>query len=58
MAILNMLAHQMALELPGIDPTRIQYLAALAEKSFNLAEQEERDRSPITFAPNIACYTR
>jgi hypothetical protein len=58
MAILNMLAHQMALELPAIDPSRIQYLAALAEKSFNLAEQEERDRSPITFAPNIACYTR
>jgi len=58
MAILNMLAHQMALELPGIDPTRIQYLAALAEKSFNLAEQEERDKSPIYFAPNIACYTR
>jgi hypothetical protein len=58
MAILNMLAHQMALELPGIDPTRIQYLAALAEKSFNLAEQEERDKSPIYFAPAIAVYTR
>jgi hypothetical protein len=58
MAILNMLAHQMALELPGIDPSRIQYLAALAEKSFNLAEQEERDKSPIYFAPNIAVYSR
>ena len=58
MAILNMLAHQMALELPAIDPSRIQYLAALAEKSFNLAEQEERDKSPIYFAPNIAVYSR
>lgn len=58
MAILNMLAHQMALELPAIDPARIQYLAALAEKSFNLAEQEERDKSPIYFAPAIAVYTR
>jgi len=58
MAILNMLAHQMALELPSIDPARIQYLAVLAEKSFNLAEQEERDKSPIYFAPNIAVYSR
>jgi len=58
MAILNMLAHQMALELPGIDPARIQYLAAQADKSFMLAEQEERDKSPIYFAPAIAVYTR
>jgi hypothetical protein len=58
MAILNMLAHQMALELPAIDPARIQYLAAQADKSFMLAEQEERDKSPITMAPNILCYTR
>jgi len=58
MAIQNMLAHQMSQELPGIDLARIQYLEAQAEKYFIMAEQEERDKSPIYFAPNIAPYTR
>ena len=57
-AIQAMLAHQMALELPGVDMQRILYLEAQAEKAFNLAEQEERDKSPIYFAPNISVYTR
>jgi hypothetical protein len=58
MAIQNMLAHQMAQELPGVDVGRIQYLEVQAEKYFNMAEQEERDRSPIYFAPNISVYSR
>jgi hypothetical protein len=58
MAIINMLAHQMALELPSVDPSRIQYLEGQAQKSFMMAEQEERDKSPIQIAPNIAVYTR
>lgn len=57
-AILNMLAHKMALELPGVDTARIQYLEGQAEKHLNRAEQEERDRSPIYLAPNISPYTR
>lgn len=58
MAVVSMLAHQMSLELPGIDVARIQYLEGQAEKYLNQAEQEERDKSPIYFAPNIAVYTR
>lgn len=53
-----MLAHRMALELPGVDMARIQYLEGQAEKYLQIAEQEERDKSPIYFAPNIAVYTR
>jgi hypothetical protein len=58
LAVQCMLAHQMSLELPGIDLARIQYLEGQAEKYFIMAEQEERDRSPIYFSPNISPYTR
>ena len=58
LAIQNMLAHQMSMELPGIDMTRIQYLEAQAEKYLMLAESEERDRSPVYMAPNTSVYTR
>ena len=58
LAVVNMLAHQMAMELPGVDTARIQYLEGQAEKTLNLAEQEERDKSPVYFAPNISPYTR
>ena len=58
LAVVNMLAHQMAMELPMVDVARIQYLEGQAEKYLNLAEQEERDKSPIYFAPNISVYTR
>ena len=58
LAVQNMLAHQMSQELPGVDVARIQYLEAQAEKYLNQAEQEERDKSPIYFAPNISVYTR
>lgn len=57
-AILMMLAHRMSLELPAVDAGRISYLEGQADKYFNLAEQEERDKSPITFSPNISVYTR
>ena len=58
LAIQSMLAHQMSLELPGVDVARIQYLEGQAEKHFNQAEQEERDKSPIYYAPAIGVYTR
>ena len=58
MAIQNMLAHQMSQELPGVEVARIQYLEVQAEKYFQMAEQEERDKSPIYFQPNISYYTR
>jgi len=58
LAIQNMLAHQMAMELPQVDPARIAYCEQQAEKYWFQAEQEERDKSPIYFAPNISPYTR
>jgi hypothetical protein len=58
LAVQNMLAHQMAMELPGVAMDRIQYLEGQAEKYLMLAEQEERDKSPIYFAPSIGVYTR
>ena len=58
LAIQSMLAHQMSLELPGVDVARIQYLEGQAEKYLQQAEQEERDKSPIYFAPNVSVYTR
>jgi hypothetical protein len=57
-ATLMMLSHRMSLELPGVDLQRIQYLEGQAEKYLNEVEQEERDKSPIYFAPNISVYTR
>ena len=58
LAIQSMLAHQMSLELPQVDLARITYLEGQGEKYFIMAEQEERDKSPIYFAPNIGVYTR
>ena len=57
-AIQLMLAHQISLILPGVDLMRIQYLEGQADKYFTMAENENRDRSPIYYAPNISVYTR
>ena len=57
-AIVFMLSHRMALELPQVDPTRIAYLEKMADKYLYEAEQEERDNSPIYLSPNISCYSR
>ncbi len=57
-AIQCMLAHQMSLILPAVELTRIQYLEGQADKYFTMAESENRDKSPIYFAPNISVYTR
>jgi hypothetical protein len=57
-AVVMMLAHRMSLELPGVDMARTQYLEGQAEKYLSMAEEEERDKSPIYFAPNISVYTR
>ena len=52
------LSHSMALQLPGVELARIQYLEGQAEKAFMAANNEERDKSPIYFQPNISYYTR
>jgi hypothetical protein len=57
-AIQCMLAHQMSQILPGVDLARVQYLEGQADKYFTMAENENRDKSPIYYAPNISVYTR
>jgi len=57
-ATIFMLAHRMSLELPAVPMEKVAYLEKMAEKFLYEAEQEERDRSPIYFAPNISPYTR
>jgi len=57
-AVVFMLAHRMSLELPQVAMDRVGYLEKMAEKYLYEAEQEERDKSPIYFAPNISVYTR
>ena len=57
-AIQYLLAHEMSLILPAVDLPRIQYLEGLANKYFIMAENEERDKSPIYFSPNISVYTK
>lgn len=57
-AIQFLLAHQISMILPGIAGDRITYLESQAEKYFTMAENEERDKSPIYFSPNISVYTK
>jgi hypothetical protein len=57
-AVIMMLSHRMSLELPGVEMARIQYLEGQASKYLGRAEEEERDRSPIFWAPDISVYTR
>jgi hypothetical protein len=57
-AVIFMLAHRMSLELPQVPMDRVGYLEKMADKYLYEAEQEERDKSPIYFAPNISVYTR
>ena len=57
-AVVMMLAHRMSLELPAVAPDRIGYLEKMATQYLYEAEQEERDKSPIYYAPAIGVYTR
>ena len=57
-AVLFNLSHRMALEMPGVAMDRITYLEKMAAQFLTEAENEERDKSPVYFAPNISPYTR
>jgi len=57
-AIQFLLGHQMSMILPSVQLQRIAYLEQQAEKYFIMAENEERDKSPIYFSPNISVYTK
>ena len=52
------LSHKIAMQVPGVDGGKISYLEAYADKLFMQASNEERDKSPIYFQPNISYYTR
>jgi len=57
-AVQALLSHRLSMQLTDIDLARIQYLEAQATKLEYDAAQEERDKSPIYFQPNISYYTR
>ena len=52
------LSHKLAMQLPGIDLSRVTYLEKLALDARTQFEEEDRDRSPIYFQPVISYYTR
>ena len=56
-AIVAMLAARLAAEYIEVDPALIDPLDQRAEKALYIAQQEERDNSPMTIAPNISMYT-
>ena len=57
-AIVAMLAAALALELPDVAPEMIPVLDAKAAQALASAQAEERDNSPIMWAPNISMYTK
>jgi hypothetical protein len=52
------LSHKLALQIPNADMNRVAYLEKIAMQMRTEAEEEDRDKSPIYFQPNIAPYTR
>lgn len=51
------LAARLAMELPGVDPARMQLLTGLADKTTIEAEADETDGNPVYFSPRISAYT-
>jgi hypothetical protein len=52
------LSHKLAMQLPSVDINRLNYLEKLALDARQQFEDEDRDKSPIYFQPNISYYTR
>jgi hypothetical protein len=57
-AIQAQLSHRVAKLLPDVDPNRIAMLKGDAAEMTLTAEEEDRDKSPIYFRPNVSYYTR
>ena len=57
-AIVSMLAAKLAMEYTEVDPQLIPMLDTKAQQALYIAQQEERDNSPINIAPSIGAYTR
>ena len=51
------LSHKLALQLPNVDMARVAYLKQEAMQLRQEAEEEDRDKSPIYFQPNVRPYT-
>lgn len=51
------LSHKIAMQLPGTDLAKVQYLEKLALDARTTFEEQDYDKSPIYFQPNIAPYT-
>ena len=56
-AIVALLAARLAAEYVEVDPALIDPLDQRAEKALYIAQQEERDNSPMMISPNISMYT-
>lgn len=52
------LAEALSHELQGVDVRRIPLIAQKSQQAAQLAWGEERDASPVYYAPNISVYTR
>ena len=52
------LSHRLSIQLPQVDLARVQYLEKLALEARTQFEEEDRDKSPIFFTPNVSYYTR
>ena len=50
------LAYQLSTKLPEVDPNRIVMLKADYEQQFQLAADEDRDKSPVRFVPRNMFY--
>lgn len=56
-AIVSLLAARLAAEFIEVDAALVGPLDQKAERALYIAQQEERDNSPMTIAPNISAYT-
>ena len=57
-AVVAMLAAKLAMEFIEVDAQLVPVLDAKAQQTLYMAQQEERDNSPINIAPAIGAYTR
>lgn len=56
-AIIAQLALRLSMEIPMVDAAVVPGLTALAQQTLQAVQNDERDASPMTMAPNIAYYT-
>jgi hypothetical protein len=56
--IQSALSHKLAMQLPSVEMTRVQYLEQQALIARTEFEEQDRDKSPIYLQPNITPYTR